>query len=65
MDSQHVKLSERLFESAWQYSVLFSDYSERKPDSKNAVLVLSEILRLFLNILTPDQNCCLSVKTSV
>ena len=33
--------------------------------SKNFRLVISEIFRLFFNILTPDENYCLSVKASV
>ena len=45
--------------------LIFFDYSEKKISSKNSVLVLSEILRLFVNILTPDGNYSLSVKASV
>ena len=33
--------------------------------SKTSVLVVSEILRLFVNILTPDDKYSLSVKASV
>ena len=33
--------------------------------SKNSVLVLSEILRLFGNILTPDEKYSLAAKASV
>ena len=33
--------------------------------SENSVLVVSEILRLFVNILTPDEKYSLSVKASV
>ena len=33
--------------------------------SENSVLVVSEILRLFVNILTPDDKYSLSVKASV
>ena len=33
--------------------------------SKNSVLVVCEILRLFVNILTPDDKYSLSVKISV
>ena len=33
--------------------------------SENSVLVVSEILRLFVNILTPDDKYSLSVKSSV
>ena len=37
----------------------------KKINSKNSVLAVSEILRLFVNILTPDDKYCLSVKASV
>ena len=33
--------------------------------SENSVLVVSEILRLFVNILTPGDKCSISVKASV
>ena len=33
--------------------------------SENSVLVVSEILRLFVNILTPGEKCSISVKASV
>ena len=33
--------------------------------SENSVLVVSEFLRLFVNILLPDGKYCLSVKESV
>ena len=33
--------------------------------SKNSLLVVSEILRLFVNILTPDEKYSLSVEASV
>ena len=33
--------------------------------SKNAVLEVSEILRLFFNIMTPDEKYSLSAKASV
>ena len=36
-----------------------------KISSKNSVLVVSEILRLIVNNLTPNEMYCLSVKTSV
>ena len=64
MDSQHVKGSESLLKSARQeFSQIF--WSLRKQIcSKNSVLVLSEILRLFLNILRPDDKYSVSVKAS-
>ena len=62
MDSEHVKGSERLlkyagkyfshlFWSLWKYIIL-----------KNSFFVLYEILRLLVNILTPNDKCSLSVK---
>ena len=65
MDSQHVKGSETLLKSARQYFCHFSGSFRKKIISKNSFLVVSEILRLFVNILTPDERYCLSVKTSV
>ena len=52
MDSQHVKGSERLLKSARQYfcDIFLSLWNEMS--SKSSVLVVSEILRLFVNILT-------------
>ena len=65
MDSQHVKGSETLLKSARQYfcHIFWSLWKEIS--SKNSVLVVSEILRLFVNILTPDDKYSLSVKASV
>ena len=37
----------------------------KKPSSENSVLVVSKILRLFVNIFTPDDKYSLSVKASV
>ena len=45
---------------AWLFKSLWKNIS-----SKNAVLVLSEILRPFVNILTTDVKYSLSVKVSV
>ena len=65
MDSQHVKGSETLLKSAREkFRQIFSSFS-KKISSKNAVSVVSEILRLFVNILTPDDKYSLSVKASV
>ena len=65
MDSQHVKGSEILHKSARQYfSHIFLSLWE-KITSKNCVLVVPETLRLFVNILTPDDKYSLSVKASV
>ena len=65
MDSQHVKGSKTLLKSALQYfgHILWSLWN--KFISKNSVLVLSGILRLFVDILTPDEKYSLSVKPSV
>ena len=65
MDSQEVKWSERLFKSARQYfcHIFLSLWQEIS--CKNSVLVVSEILRLFVNILTPDDMYSPSVKESV
>ena len=65
MDSQHVKGSERLLKSARQYFVRFFRSLWKKISSKNSVLVVSQILRLFVNILTPDDKYFVSVKASV
>ena len=65
MDSEHVKGSERLLKSARQYFCHIFWWLRQKISSKNFVLVVSEILRLFVNILTPDEKFCLSVKASV
>ena len=65
MDSQHVKVSKRLLKSARQcFCHIF--WSLCKDISfKNYVLVVSEILKMFVNILTPDEKYSLSVKASV
>ena len=65
MDSQHVKGSERLLKSARQYFCQISWSLWKEISSKNSVLVVSEILRLFVNILTPDDKYSVSVKGSV
>ena len=45
--------------------LIFFDHSEKKIRTKNFVLVVSEVLRLLVNILTPDDKYSLSVKASV
>ena len=56
MDSQHVKESQTLLQSGWQYfRYIFGSFS-KKICSKNSVLGESEILRLFDKILTPDDK---------
>ena len=64
MDSQHVKGSEILLKSARQYFGHIFLLLWRETSSKKSVLVVSEILRLFVNILAPDEKYSLSVKQS-
>ena len=50
------------------YFVIFFDHSEKKSkksNSKDSVLVVSEILKLFVNILSPDDKYSLPLKASV
>ena len=65
MDSQHIQSSGRLPKSARQYfcHIFWSLWKETSP--KNSLLVVSEILKLFVNILAPDEKSSLSVKASV
>ena len=65
MDSQHVKVSENLLKFAPQYFCHIFRLPWKEISSKNSVLVVSEILRLFVNILTRDDKYSLSVKASV
>ena len=62
MDSQYVKGSETLLKSARQcFSDIFWSLSE-KISRFNTFLEISEIVRLFVSILTPDNKYILSVK---
>ena len=65
MDSQHVKRSEILLKSALQYSCHFFWSLWKKIHSKMFDLVVSEILRLFSNILTPNDKYSPSVKATI
>ena len=65
MDSHHVKVSERLLKSAVQYFYHIFLSLQKEIGSKNFVLAVSEILRLFVNILTPNDKYSLSVKATV
>ena len=56
MDRQHVKRSETLLKSGWQYFGHISWSLLRKIRSKNTASVVSEILRLFVKKLTPDAS---------
>ena len=64
-DSQYVKVSETLSKTAWQYFCHVVWSFGKKISSENSVLIVSEILKLFVNILTPDEKNSLSVKASV
>ena len=64
-ESQHVKGPETLLKSAQPYFGHFFWSLWKVISSKNSVLVVSEILRLFVNIVTPTEMYCLSVKKSV
>ena len=65
IDSEYVKGYETLRRSARQnFCHIFSSL-RKKISSQNCVLGASEILRLFVKILTPDDKCSLSVKASV
>ena len=65
MDGQHVKGSERMLKSARQYfcHIFWSLWKKIRP--KNSVLAVSEILWLFVKILTPDEKYSLSVKATI
>ena len=56
MDSQHFKGSETLFKSARQYFCDIFWSLSKKISAKNSFLEVSEILRFFLTILTPDNK---------
>ena len=63
--SQHIKGSETLLKSTWQCFCHIFWSLWQKISSKSSVLVVCEILRLFVHILTPDDKYCVSVKASV
>ena len=65
IDSQHVKGSEKLLKSARQHFAQIWWSLWKKIISKNSILLVSQILRLFVNILTPDDKYSLLVKESV
>ena len=62
MDSQDVKGSERLLKSARKDFCHIFWSLRKKITSKNSLLVVSQILRLLVNILTPDDKYSLSLK---
>ena len=65
MDTQHVKGSQKLLKSATHYFRNIFLSLRKEISSKNSVLVVSEILRLFVNILTPNDKYSLSVKAGI
>ena len=65
MHCQHVKGSEAPLKAARKYFCHVFLSFRKEIDSKISVLVVSKILRLFVNILPPNEMYCLSVKTSV
>ena len=65
MDSQHVKGSETLHKIASQYFSQIFWSLEKKINLQNSVLVVLELLRLFVHILTSNDKYFLSVKASV
>ena len=65
MDSQHVKVPETLLQSEWQYFFRIFWSVGNKMSYEKSFLVVSEILRLFVNMLTPDDKYTLSLKASV
>ena len=65
MESQYIKGTERVLEYArHKFCHIFWSF-RKKIISKNSVLVVSKILRLFVNVLTPDDKYSASVKASV
>ena len=65
MDSQHFKESETLLKSARMYfcDIFLSFW--KKLSSKNSFLEVSEVLRLFVNILPTDEKYSRLVEASV
>ena len=64
MDIQHVKWTKKLLQFARRYFCHIFWSLSRKISSKNSVLVVSEILRLLVKSLAPDDKYSLSVKVS-
>ena len=65
VDTQHVKQSEKLHKPSRQYFSHIFWSLWKKIRRKNSFLVVSEILRLFVNILSPYDKYSFSVKASV
>ena len=62
--SQHVKVSETVFKISWLDFWYFFWAPRKKFSCRNCILIVSEILRLFINILIPHDKYSLSVKVS-
>ena len=62
--SQHVKVSETVFKISWLDFWHFFWAPRKKFSSRNCILIVSEILGLFINILIPHDKYSLSVKVS-
>ena len=56
LDNQHVKRSQTLVKSAWQYFYDFFRHSERKWFGKKPLLVICEILWHLVNTLSTDDK---------
>ena len=65
MDSEHTKGPETLLKSAQHYFCQINLSIWKETSLKHLVLVVSEILTLIVNILTPGDKSSLSVKASV
>ena len=65
MNTQRLKETEKLHNSERHYFCHIFWSLWKKINSKNFDVVSSEILKLFVNILTPDDKYSLSVKASV
>ena len=65
MDSQHVKVDKKLLRSPRKYFCHIFLSLWKEISSKKSFLVVSEILRLFFNILTPDDKYSLSLEANV
>ena len=64
INRQHVKRSQTLLKSLRQYFGYIFWSLWKKISSKNPFLEVSEVLRLFFNILTPDEKYFFSEKVS-
>ena len=65
MERQHIKGSERLLKSAREYFCRFFLSLWKAISSRESVLEVFEILKLFLNTLAQDDKYYLSLKAGV